>query len=81
MFSLPRVVPKFLKLELKLIGVYGLNIPNSTVLSVPVKLSHLDMLKSDFYTTFNCTAIISRLPAFYSYKKTKMYNINVILEK
>ena len=30
-----------------LIGVYGLNIPDSTVLSTPVKLSHMDMLKSD----------------------------------
>ena len=64
-----------------LIGVYGLNIPDSTVLSTPVKLSHMDMLKSDFDTAFNWKCIISLLPAFYSYKKTEMYNINVTLEK
>ena len=64
-----------------LIGVYGLNIPDSTVLSTPVKLSHMDMLKSDFDTTLNWTCIISLLPAFYSYKRTKMYNINVTQEK
>ena len=61
--------------------VYGLNIPDSTVLSIPSKLSHMDMLKSDFYTSFNWTCIISLLPAFYSYKKTEMYNMNVILDK
>ena len=44
MFSLPRLVPKFLLLGLMLIGVYGLNIPDSTVLSIPVKLSYMDML-------------------------------------
>ena len=66
---------------LMLIGVYGLNIPDSTVLSIPPKLSPMDMLKSDFYTTFNWTCIISLLPAFYSYKKTEMYNMNVILDK
>ena len=38
MFSLPHVVPKFLLLGLMLIGAYGLNIPDSTVLSNPVKL-------------------------------------------
>ena len=64
-----------------LIEVYGLNIPDSTVLSTPVKLSPMDMLKSDFDTTFNWTCIISLLPAFYSYKRTEMYNINVILDK
>ena len=53
MFSLPHAVPKFLLLGLMLIGVYGLNIPDSTVPSVSVKLSHMDMLNSDFYTTFN----------------------------
>ena len=58
MFSLPHVVRKFLLLGLMLIKVYGLNIPDSTVLSIPVKLSHMDMLKSDFYTTFNRTCII-----------------------
>ena len=63
-------------------GLWVLNIPDSTVLSIPVKLSHMDMLKSDFSTTFNWTCIISRLPALIcSYKKTKMDNINVILEK
>ena len=81
LFSLPHVVPKFLLLGLMLIGVYGLNIPDSTVLSIPPKLSPMDMLKSDFYTTFNWTCIISLLPAFYSYKKTKMYNMNVIPDK
>ena len=64
-----------------LIGVYDLNIPDSTVLSTPVKLSPMDILKSDFDTTFNWTCIISLLPAFYSYKRTKMYNINVTLGK
>ena len=44
MFSLPHVVPKFLLLGLMLIGVYSLNVPDSTVLSIPVKLSHMDML-------------------------------------
>ena len=58
MFSLPHVVRKFLLLGLMLIEVYGLNIPDSTVLSIPVKLSHMDMLKSDFYTTFKRTCII-----------------------
>ena len=81
MCSLPHVVPRFLLLGLMLIGFYGLNIPDSTVLSTPVKLSYVDMLKSDFYTTFNWTCIISLLPAFYSYKRTKMYNINVTLGK
>ena len=81
LISLPHVVPKFLLLRLMLIGVYGLNIPDSTVLSIPVKLSHMGMLKSDFYRTFNWTCIISLLPAFYSYKKTKMYDMNVILDK
>ena len=71
MFSLPHAVPKFLLLGLMLIGVYGLNIPDSTVSSVPVKLSHMDMLNSDFYTTFNWACIISLFPAFYSYKKDK----------
>ena len=61
--------------------VYDLNIPDSTVLSIPSKLSPMGMLKSDFYTTFNWTCIISLLPAFYSYKKTEMYNMNVILDK
>ena len=75
------MVPKFLLLGLMLIGVYGLNIPDSTVLSTPVKLSHMDMLKCDFDTTFNWTCIISLLPAFYSYKETEMYNVNVILDK
>ena len=64
-----------------LIGVYGLNIADSTVLSTPVKLSYMDMLKSDFDTTFNWKCIISLLPAFYSYKKTEMYNMNVTLGK
>ena len=81
LFSLPHVVPRFLLLGLTLIGVYGLNIPDSTVLSIPSKLSPMGMLKSDFYTTFNWTCIISLLPAFYSYKKTEMYNMNVILDK
>ena len=54
-----------------LIGVYGLNIPDSTVPSVSVKLSHMDMLNSDFYTTFNWAWIISLFPTFYSYKKDK----------
>ena len=58
MFSLPHVVPEFLLLGLMLIEVYGLNIPDSAVLSFPVKLSHMDMLKSDFYTTLNGTCII-----------------------
>ena len=80
-FSLPHVVPKFLLLGLMLIRVYGLNIPDRTVLSIPPKLSPMGMLKSDFYTTFNWTCIISLLPAFYSYKKTEMYNMNVILDK
>ena len=48
---------------------------------IPPKLSPMGMLKSDFYTTFNWTCIISHLPAFYSYKKTEMYNMNVILDK
>ena len=81
LFSSPHVVPKFLLLGLMLIGVYGLNIPDSTVLSIPSKLSHMDMLKSDFYTSFNWTCIISLLPAFYSYKETEMYNVNVTLDK
>ena len=81
LFSLPHVVPKFLLLGLMLIGVYWLNIPGSIVLSTTVKLSHMGMLKSDLYTTFNWTCIISLLPAFYSYKKTEMYNMNVILGK
>ena len=60
----------------------GLWVKHTTVLCIPVKLSHMDMLKSDFSTTFNWTCIISRLPALIcSYKKTKMDNINVILEK
>ena len=58
MFSLPHVVPEFLLLGLMLIEVYGLNIPDSAVLSIPVKLSHMDMLKSDFHTTLNGTCII-----------------------
>ena len=44
-FSLPSVVP---------IGVYGLNLPEVGKLlgpSIPVKLSHMDMLNSD--TTCN----------------------------
>ena len=45
LFSLPHVVPRFLLLGLTLIGVYGLNIPDSTVLSIPPKLSHMGMLK------------------------------------
>ena len=81
LFSLPHVVPKFLLLGLMLTGVYGLNIPDSTILSIHPKLSHMDMLKSDFYTSFNWTCIISLLPAFYSYKETEMYNVNVILDK
>ena len=52
MFSLPHMVPEFLLLGLMLIEVYGWNIPDSTVLSIPVKLSHMGILKSDFYTTF-----------------------------
>ena len=75
------MVPKFLLLGLMLIGVYGLNIPDSTVLSIPPKLSHMGMLKPDFCTTFTWTCIISLLPAFYSYKETEMYNMNVILDK
>ena len=47
MFSLPHVVPEFLLLGLMLIEVYGLNIPDGAVLSFPVKLSHIDMLKYD----------------------------------
>ena len=58
MFSLPHVVPEFLLLGLMLIEVNGLNISDSAVLSFPVKLSHMDVLKSDFYTTFNGTCII-----------------------
>ena len=58
MFSLPHVVPEFLLLGLMLIEVYGWNIPDSTVLSIPVKLSHMGILKSDFYKTFNGTCVI-----------------------
>ena len=58
MFSLPHMVPEFLLLGLMLIEVYGWNIPDSTVLSIPVKLSHMGILKSDFYTTFNGTCVI-----------------------
>ena len=58
MFSLPHVVPEFLLLGLMLIEVYGWNIPDSTVLSIPVKLSHMGILKSDFCTTFNGTCVI-----------------------
>ena len=58
MFSLPHVVPEFLLLGLMLIEVYGWNIPDSTVLSIPVQLSHMGILKSDFYTTFNGTCVI-----------------------
>ena len=81
LFSLPHVVPKFLLLRLMLTGVYGLNIPDSTVLSIPPPLSPMGMMKSDFDTTFNWTCIISLLPAFHFYKKTEMYNMNVILDK
>ena len=45
-FSLPRVVPKFLLLDVTLIGVYGLNLPEVGKLlvpSIPVKLSHMDI--------------------------------------
>ena len=60
-FSLPRVVPKFLLLDVTLIGVYGLNLPEVGKLlvpSIPVKLSHMDIsVESD--TTFNWTCIIS----------------------
>ena len=75
------LLAKLCKCTKKITSSPGLNIPDSTVLSLPPKLSPMDMLKSDFYTSFNCTCIISLLPAFYSYKKTKMYNMNVILEK
>ena len=53
-FSLPRVVPKFLTHGLMPIGVYGLNLLEVGKLlgpSIPVKLSHMDMLNSD--TTFH----------------------------
>ena len=53
-FSLPRVVPKFLTHGLMPIGVYGLNLPEVGKLlgpSIPVKLFHMDMLNSD--ATFN----------------------------
>ena len=60
-FSVPCVVPKFLTDHgLMLIGVHGLNLPEVGKLlvpSIPVKLSHMDMLKSE--TTFNWTCIIS----------------------
>ena len=45
-FSLPRVVPKFLLLDVMLIGIYGLKLPEVGKLlapSFPVKLSHMDI--------------------------------------
>ena len=45
--TLPRVVLKFHLLGVTLIGVYGLNLPEVGKLlvpSIPVKLSHMDIL-------------------------------------
>ena len=78
-FSLPRVVPKFLLLGVMLIGAYGLNLPEVGKLlvpSIPVKLSHMDILVEIWYN-FQLDMYHFPFPAFYSYKKkTKMYNTN-----
>ena len=81
-FSLPRVVATFLLFGPTLIGFYGLNLPEVERLlvpSVPVKLSQMHLLKSD--TSFNWTCIITPYQQFIPTKKTKMLNMNVILEK
>ena len=80
MFSLPHVVPEFLLLGLMLIEVYGLNIPDSAVLSFPVKLSHMDMLKSHFIQVSTGHALFSFASILFL-QKDKMCNMNVILEK
>ena len=63
---------KFLSHGLMLIGVYGLNLPEVgrlLVPSIPVKLSHMDLLKSE--TTFNWTCIISLYQHFIPKKRQR----------
>ena len=71
-FFLTSCGQKFLTHGLMLIGVYGLNLPEVgrlLVPSVPVKLSHMDMLKSE--TTFNWTCIISLCQNFIPKKRQR----------
>ena len=84
-FSLPRVVPKFLLLDVMLIGVYGLNLPEVGKLlvpSIPVKLSHMDISVEIWYN-FQLDMYHFPFPAFYSYKKRQrcITRTVVILEK
>ena len=74
--------PNFCYLGQHSLRFYGLNLPEFERLLVPslsVKLSHMDLLKSD--ASFNWTYINSLLQQFIPTKKTKMFNMNVILEK